>query len=82
MEENGESSSEFFSDFSVTVLLRQNSSELGVTHRLFAHGRGSGWATLITVGTEMKKRYRVLCRGWGTYYCEDLVAKKQESLRI
>ena len=28
----------------------------------------------------MKQRYRVFRRGWGTYYCEDLVTKKQESL--
>src|SRR5512137_2231275 len=28
----------------------------------------------------MKDRYRVFRRGWGTYYCEDLVTKKQESL--
>ena len=30
----------------------------------------------------MKNRYRVFRRGWGTYYCEDLVTKKQETLRI
>lgn len=30
---------------------------------------------------EMKQRYRVFRRGWGIYYCEDLVTKKQESLR-
>lgn len=29
----------------------------------------------------MKNRYRVFRRGWGTYYCEDLVTRKQESLR-
>lgn len=29
----------------------------------------------------MKSRYRVFRRGWGTYYCEDLVTKKQESLK-
>lgn len=28
----------------------------------------------------MKNRYRVFRRGWGTYYCEDRVTKKQESL--
>jgi hypothetical protein len=28
----------------------------------------------------MKQRYRVFRRGWGTYYCEDLLTKKQESL--
>jgi len=28
----------------------------------------------------MKQRYRVFRRGWGTYYYEDLVTKKQESL--
>jgi hypothetical protein len=28
----------------------------------------------------MKDRYRVFRRGWGTYYCEDLVARKEESL--
>jgi hypothetical protein len=30
---------------------------------------------------KMKNRYRVFRRGWGTYYCEDLVTKKQETLR-
>lgn len=29
----------------------------------------------------MKNRYRVFRRGWGTYYCEDLVTKKQETLK-
>jgi len=29
----------------------------------------------------MKNRYRVFQRGWGTYYCEDLVTKKQETLK-
>lgn len=29
----------------------------------------------------MKNRYRVFRRGWGTYYCEDLVTKKQTTLR-
>jgi len=28
----------------------------------------------------MKNRYRVFRRGWGNYYCEELVTKKQESL--
>jgi len=28
----------------------------------------------------MNNRYRVFRRGWGTYYCEDLVTKKQQSL--
>lgn len=36
---------------------------------------------LITMSHEMKNRYRVFRRGWGTYYCEDLVTKKQESLK-
>jgi len=35
---------------------------------------------LITMRNEMKQRYRVFRRSWGTYYCEDLVTKKQESL--
>jgi integrase-like protein len=30
---------------------------------------------------KMKNRYRVFRRGWGTYYCEDLVTKKQTTLR-
>jgi hypothetical protein len=30
---------------------------------------------------EMKNRYRVFRRSWGTYYCEDLVTKKQETLK-
>jgi len=29
----------------------------------------------------MKNRYRVFRRSWGAYYCEDLVTKKQESLK-
>jgi integrase len=29
----------------------------------------------------MKNRYRVFRRGWGTYYCEDLVAKSQTTLK-
>ena len=35
---------------------------------------------LITMRHEMKQRYRVFRRGWGTYYCEDLLTKKQETL--
>ena len=30
---------------------------------------------------DMKNRYRVFRRGWGTYYCEDLVTKTQISLK-
>jgi hypothetical protein len=29
----------------------------------------------------IKNRYHVFQRGWGTYYCEDLVTKKQTTLR-
>jgi hypothetical protein len=29
----------------------------------------------------MKNRYHVFQRGWGTYYCEDLVTKKQTTLK-
>ena len=29
----------------------------------------------------MKNRYRVFRRAWGTYYCEDLLSKRQESLK-
>jgi integrase len=29
----------------------------------------------------MNDRYRVFRRGWGTYYCEDLLYKKQQSLK-
>jgi hypothetical protein len=36
---------------------------------------------LITMRHEMKQRYRVFRRGWGTYYCEDLITRKQESLK-
>lgn len=36
---------------------------------------------LMTMRHEMKQRYRVFRRSWGTYYCEDLVTKKQETLR-
>lgn len=36
---------------------------------------------LITMRHEMKNRYRVFRRGWGTFYCEDLVTKKQVSLK-
>src|SRR5439155_23976512 len=35
---------------------------------------------LLTIRHEMKQRYRLFRRGWGTYYCEDSVTKKQESL--
>lgn len=35
---------------------------------------------LITMRHEMKNRYRVFRRGWGTFYCEDLVTKKQTTL--
>jgi integrase len=35
----------------------------------------------ITMKTDMKQRYRVFRRGWGTFYCEDLVTKKQETLK-
>ena len=35
---------------------------------------------LITMRHEMKQRYRVFRRSWGTYHCEDLVTKNQESL--
>jgi len=30
---------------------------------------------------KMKNRYRVFRRGWGTYYCEDLVTKQQTTLK-
>jgi integrase len=30
---------------------------------------------------QMKNRYRVFRRGWGTYYCEDLVTKQQTTLK-
>ena len=36
---------------------------------------------LITMRHEMKNRYRAFRRSWGTFYCEDLVTKKQESLK-
>ena len=36
---------------------------------------------LITMRHEMKNRYRVFRRGWGTFYCEDLVTKKQTTLK-
>ena len=29
----------------------------------------------------MKNRYHVFQRGWGTYYCEDLLTKKQTTLK-
>ena len=35
---------------------------------------------LRTVSTEMKQRYRLFRRGWGTYYCEDTQTGKQETL--
>jgi hypothetical protein len=35
----------------------------------------------ITMKNDMKQRYRVFRRGWGKFYCEDLVTKKQESLK-
>lgn len=36
---------------------------------------------LTTMSHEMNARYRTFRRGWGTYYCEDLLTKKQESLQ-
>ena len=30
---------------------------------------------------KVKNRYRVFRRSWGTYYCEDLATKKQETLK-
>ena len=30
---------------------------------------------------QMKNRYHVFLRPWGVYYCEDLVTKKQETLK-
>jgi hypothetical protein len=30
---------------------------------------------------QMKNRFRVFRRGWGTYYCEDLVTKQQTTLK-
>jgi len=36
---------------------------------------------LLTMNQEMKNRYRLFQRSWGTYYCEDLETKKQESLK-
>src|SRR5271157_1352975 len=30
---------------------------------------------------QMQNRYRVFLRPWGVYYCEDLVTKKQETLK-
>src|SRR5882672_3094122 len=36
---------------------------------------------LISMRHEMKQRYRVFRRGWGTFYCEDLVTKKQSTLK-
>jgi hypothetical protein len=30
---------------------------------------------------DMKQRYRVFRRGWGSFYCEDLVTGKQETLK-
>jgi hypothetical protein len=31
---------------------------------------------LMIMRYEMKQRYRVFRRSWGTYYCEDIVTKK------
>src|SRR5438552_17220837 len=36
---------------------------------------------LISMRHEMKQRYGVFRRGWGTFYCEDLVTKKQDTLK-
>ena len=36
---------------------------------------------LTTMRYEMKQRCRVFRRSWGTYYCEDFLTKKQETLR-
>jgi integrase len=35
---------------------------------------------LKNMSQTMKNRYRVFRRGWGTYYCEDLLTKKQITL--
>ena len=35
---------------------------------------------LATVSTELKQRYRLFRRGWGTYYCEDTQTGKQVTL--
>src|SRR5207244_13338184 len=45
-----------------------------------ANGILFGWIMFITMKHEMKQRYRAFRRGWGTYYYEDLVTKKQQSL--
>jgi Phage integrase family len=67
-------------DSSVSDELRHHSSETEVTLPQLADGGGPGWLMLITMRHEMKNRYRVFRRGWGTFYCEDLVTKKQTTL--
>jgi integrase len=36
---------------------------------------------LKNMNRAMKQRYHVFRRGWGTYYCEDLITKKQTTLK-
>ena len=62
---------------SVAAQGRQNPKR---TRPLLANGGGPGWFMFITVKANMKQRYRVFRRGWGTYYCEDLVTKQQTTL--
>ncbi len=61
--------------------LRCHSIETEMNRRQLADGGGSGWLMLITMRHEMKNCYRVFRRGWSTFYCEDLVTKKQKSLK-
>jgi len=64
-------------DSSVTEKVGYNP---GQPRTLLVEGIGSFWFMFITMKDDMKQRYRVFRRGWGTFYCEDLITKKQESL--
>lgn len=62
-----------------TLLLSETTSER--TPPLLVDGFGSSWFMFIAMKNDMKQRYRVFRRGWGTFYYEDLVTKKQETLK-
>src|SRR5258708_1721545 len=48
---------------------------------LLGNESGTGWFMFTTMDQLMKNRYRVFLRPWGVYYCEDLVTKKQATLK-
>ena len=77
LEEKRSSFSEIFSETAARQKLGKRT--LKAQSRLANEG-GTSWFMLLTMNQTMKNRYRVFRRGWGTYYCEDLVTKKQTTL--